>query len=107
MNSKSLFFDTGPIISLVMSRLIWILPKLKEKFQGNFYITPAVKYELVDRPIGVKRFEFEALQTMKLINDGVLEIYDDIPDKEVTNLLVHLKLRIRTWISFNVVNWRL
>ena len=45
-----LFFDAGPVISLVMSRLAWLLPDLKKQFGGKFYITPAVKNELVDRP---------------------------------------------------------
>ena len=84
--AKILFFDAGPIISLVMSRLAGILPELKKQFGGTFYITPAVKYELVDRPINVKRFEFEALQTLKLITDGVLEVYDKVPQKKVARL---------------------
>ena len=86
---KVLFFDTGPIISLVMSRLDWILPKLKEQFGGKFYITPSVRRELIERPITIKRFQFEALQVLKLISDGVLEIYDKIPTKEV-NVLINL-----------------
>ena len=83
---KALFFDAGPIITLVMSRLIWILPKLKEKFGGKFYITPGVKTELVERPLGIKRFEFEALQVMKLIRDGTLEVYDKVPKSRVEQL---------------------
>lgn len=69
-----------------MSRLIWILPKLKEKYGGRFCITPAVKMELITRPITIKRFEFEALQVMKLIKEGVLEVYDKIPQKKVDEL---------------------
>ncbi|MEK6970000.1 MAG: hypothetical protein AABW48_06245 [Nanoarchaeota archaeon] len=84
---KALFFDTGPIITLVMSRLIWILPLLKNKFGGKFYITPAVKQELITRPLEIKRFEFEALQTLKLIKDGTLEVYDKVPQKKVTELI--------------------
>ncbi|MEK6939597.1 MAG: hypothetical protein AABX31_02610 [Nanoarchaeota archaeon] len=83
---KSLFFDTGPIITLVMSRLIWILPELKKKYGGKFYITPSVKRELITRPMDIKRFQFEALQALKLIKDGVLEVYEDIPQKEVLRL---------------------
>ncbi len=29
---RIIFFDTGPIITLIMSRLEWILPELKKKF---------------------------------------------------------------------------
>lgn len=86
MKEKALFFDTGPIITLVMSRLVWILPELKKKYGGKFYITPAVKRELVTRPMEIKRFEFEALQALKLIKDGVLEVYEDVPQKEVARL---------------------
>ena len=83
---KSLFFDAGPIISLVMSRLDWILPELKKHFNGKFYITPAVKIELIDRPLKIKRFGFEALQVMKHIREGTLEIYKEVPQKRVLEL---------------------
>ena len=74
---KSIFFDAGPIISLVMSRLDWILPELKKIYGGKFYITPAVKLELVERPSNIRRFEFEALQVMKMIREGTLEVYEE------------------------------
>jgi len=84
--AKALFFDTGPIITLVMSRLVWILPELKKKYGGKFYITPSVKRELITRPMDIKRFQFEALQALKLIKDGVLEVYENVPQKEVSRL---------------------
>lgn len=86
MKEKILFFDAGPIISLVMSRLEWILPELKKRFNGRFYITPGVVFELVDRPITVRRFQFEALQVMKLIREGVLEVYKDVPNTKARQL---------------------
>lgn len=86
MAEKILFFDAGPVISLVMSRLPWILPELKKKFGGKFYITPAVQRELVQRPLSIKRYEFEALQVMKFIREGVLEVYLDVPAKKVQAL---------------------
>ena len=84
--SPTIFFDTGPIITLVTSRLWWILPKLKQQIKGTFYITPAVKRELVDRPLETKRFEFEALQAWKLLRDGVLEVYSAVPQPKVNEL---------------------
>ncbi|HLD72305.1 MAG TPA: hypothetical protein VJA23_01855 [Candidatus Nanoarchaeia archaeon] len=84
--NKILFFDSGPIISLVMSRLIWILPELKKNYGGKFMITPAVRRELIERPLGIKRFEFEALQVMKLIREGVLEVYEKVPASKVNQL---------------------
>jgi len=84
---KIIFFDSGPIISLIMSRLVWILPHLKKQFGGKFYITPAVQLELVERPLTVHRFQFEALQVMKLIHEGVLEVYTKVPQKKVASLI--------------------
>lgn len=86
MATKNLFFDAGPVISLVMSRVAWILPDLKKKFGGNFYITPAVKKELVNRPLLVHRFQFEALQVLKMIREGVLEVYEKVPQQRVDAL---------------------
>ena len=83
---RILFFDAGPVISLVISRLEWLLPLLKKKFQGKFYITPAVKVELVDRPLTTHRFGFEALEVQKLLNEGILEIYSKVPQKRVHEL---------------------
>ena len=51
---KALFFDAGPVITLVMARLVNVLPLLKAKYGGKFYITPAVHKELVERPISEK-----------------------------------------------------
>jgi hypothetical protein len=84
---KSIFFDAGPIISLIMSRLVWLLPELKKKFGGKFYITPAVRKELVERPLQIQRFQFEALQVLKLIDEGVLELYKDVPMARVDKLI--------------------
>lgn len=71
---KSLIFDAGPVISLATNSLLWILEPLKQKFGGKFYITGAVKRELVDRPLEIKKFKFEAIQVEKLIEDGVIEV---------------------------------
>ncbi len=73
---KKLFFDAGPIITLALSNLTWILEPLKRQYNGRFFITPSVHYELVKRPLTVNRFKFEALQVMKLIRLGVVEVYD-------------------------------
>ncbi len=71
---KCLIFDAGPVISLATNNLLWILEPLKLEFGGKFYITGAVKRELVDRPLEIKKFKFEAIQVERLIEDGVLEV---------------------------------
>ena len=69
-----------------MSRLIWILPEIKKNAKMQFFITPAVKYELIDRPLTIKRFQFEALEVSKLLREGVLEIYNKVPKAKVKKL---------------------
>ncbi len=80
---KVLFFDAGPLISLAMSRLLFILPALKEKFGGRFLITPAVQQEVIEKPMSIRRFQFEALEIQKLIRDGVLEVHPGISQTKI------------------------
>lgn len=77
--ARALIFDTGPIISLTTNNLLWILRELKKEFRGDFFITQKVKRELVDTPIEIKRFKFEALQILKCIDDGILAV---LPEKQ-------------------------
>ncbi len=74
---KCLVFDTGPLISLALNNLLWILRPLKEKYGGEFYIPGSVKKECVEKPLQSKKFKFEALQILKLIEDGTIKIYDE------------------------------
>jgi hypothetical protein len=85
---NALVFDSSTIISIATNNLLDILPKLKEKFNGEFYITESVKQEVIDVPIRGKKFKLEALQVLSLLNDGTLKIYKskDI-DKLTDNLL--------------------
>jgi hypothetical protein len=75
--SKSIVFDTGPIISLATNNLLWILEPLKNDFKGDFLMPPGVKKELIDNPLRSKRFKFEAMQALNLMNTGVLKSIDD------------------------------
>lgn len=72
MTKKAIVFDSGPLISFSMNGLLELFRKLKEKFDGKFLITKEVKSEIIDRPIKIKRFEFEALKLKELIDEGVL-----------------------------------
>ncbi len=80
---KSLVFDAGPVISLTMNNLLWLLGPLRERFGGDFLISEAVRAELVDRPLGIKRFEFEALQVQEEIDCGALKV---VSGRDVDNL---------------------
>ena len=87
---KCVVFDSGPIISLTMNNLLWILEPLGKTAQIDFYIPEAVKRELVDEPLETKRFMFEALQVQELISRNVLKVYDDKITKEKTLDLLRL-----------------
>jgi hypothetical protein len=71
--TKALIFDSGAIINLSMNGLLYILEELKKDFEGRFIITEEVKYEVIDRPIKVQRFELEALRVQQLLKEKVLE----------------------------------
>ncbi len=79
---RNIVFDTGPVISLTTNNLLWILKPLKQAYKGDFYITKASKYELVEHPIATKRFKFEALQIMEIIKNGTLEVIDSFDIKQ-------------------------
>ena len=87
---KSLIFDAGPVISLAMNNLLWALEPLKKKFNGKFYLTEAVRKELVDRPLETKKFKFEAIQVEKLIENGVLDIIENNFIREKTPGLLNI-----------------
>ena len=71
---KRLVFDSGPLISMTMNNLLWLVKPLKQVFGGEFVITQAVKEELVDSPLKTKKFKFEALQINLIINEKILLI---------------------------------
>jgi predicted nucleic acid-binding protein len=87
---KSIVFDTGPIISLTMNNLLWLLEPLKDRFGGEFYISKTVREELIDKPLSTKKFKFEALQTLQYIKRGTLKVIDNENTKKITSKLLEL-----------------
>jgi hypothetical protein len=75
---KYLVFDAGPIISLSMNGLLYVLRPLKDGFDGEFIITPQVRRELIDRPIKDRKFKLEAIKVRRLLEEGVLKLSTDI-----------------------------
>lgn len=90
---KILIFDAGPIINLSMNGLLYILEELKKNFDGKFIITSQVKSEIIDKPIKIQRFEFEALNVKELFNEKILEslsslnIDENLLQKKTTELM--------------------
>jgi len=75
---KALIFDSGTLINLSMNGLLYILKDLKKLMKGKFLITEDVKYEIIDRPLSIKKYEFEALRIQELLKDGILEMPSSI-----------------------------
>tara|TARA_Y100000310_G_scaffold157610_1_gene157024 strand:- start:4756 stop:5445 length:690 start_codon:yes stop_codon:yes gene_type:complete len=87
---KSLVFDTGPLISITMNNLLWVMKDLKKKFNGRFLLAEGVRYELVDKPLKTKSFKFEALQTLEQIREGVFEVVGEGKTKQLTKDLMEV-----------------
>lgn len=81
---KALVFDSGPVISLTMNNLLWLMEPLKKRFGGEFFMAEAVKLELVDEPLQTKKFKFEALQVQELISNQVFDVLEDSETKNET-----------------------
>jgi len=104
---KAVVFDTGPIISLTMNNLLWVIPELKSRFAGEFLIAEAVKIELVDKPLATKKFKFEAIQVRQLVQAGILTV---VPDSETRDLSMKLLDKAATFYKaqgqfINVVHY--
>ncbi|MBU0958957.1 MAG: hypothetical protein KKB31_03350 [Nanoarchaeota archaeon] len=86
MIEKVIIFDASTIISLAMNGLYEEISLLKSIFKGRFIITKEVKYEIIDRPLTIKKFELEALKLQKLLQDGVFELPSSlgVSDSEVS-----------------------
>ena len=97
MIQKAIVFDSGTIINFAMNGMTDLLRQLKAEFKGRFFITEDVKYEIIDRPLKISRFELEALVINKLLEDKVIELPYDTVDKnklqtktnEINDLLNH------------------
>lgn len=81
---KVIVFDTGPIISLTINNLLWILDGLKQRFQGEFYISPAVYDELINKPLTTRKYKLEALQVLPYITKGTVKVYNNLPIMEIS-----------------------
>lgn len=76
-----------------MNGLLEEFRTLKKAFGGKFLITKDIKWEIVEKPIKIKRFELEALKLNELILEGVLEMPSSvgIDEKKVSNLTAEIR----------------
>jgi len=102
---RVIIFDSGPIISLAVNNMLWVLDKLKEDFGGEFYIPLSVRKELIDRPIESKKFKFEALQVLNYIRKGTLKVHTETP--ELTKLTNSLLALVNTCYTCSKENFKM
>ena len=83
---KAIIFDASSLISIAMNGLLEHLEKLREISNAKFILTKEVKYEAIDRPMKIKKFELEALQINELYKKGILESPSslNIDEKRIT-----------------------
>jgi len=71
---KAIIFDASTIISFSMNGMFEEFRNLKKIFNGKFIITKEVKSEIIDKPLTIKRFEFEALRLKALLDEKIIEM---------------------------------
>jgi hypothetical protein len=84
--------DSSTLISLAENCLLWLVRDFSVA-GTNFYITPIVKYESIDHPLQINRFEFEAYKIQKLIDEGHLKLKITPSLKEDTKIVLNLANR--------------
>jgi predicted nucleic acid-binding protein len=87
---KTIVFDAGPIISLALNGLLYVLKDLKRDFDGVFALPHQARKELIDNPYHKRRFQFEALQILELIRDKTLKVYNVASVKKKSQQLLML-----------------
>jgi len=105
---KILILDSGTLINLSMNCLLYILEELKKISDVKFAITEQVKYETVDRPSGIPRFELGALRIKQMINQKIIELPESfnisreaiaLTTEEFMNIANHMVEARNKWIQ--------
>jgi predicted nucleic acid-binding protein len=74
---RTIAFDASTLISFSLSGLAHLIPRIKERFDGMFIITPEVHSEIIGRPLQIKRYMMEALQLNALVESGCITVIDE------------------------------
>ncbi|MCX6747286.1 MAG: hypothetical protein NTU63_04105 [Candidatus Pacearchaeota archaeon] len=90
---KAIIFDSSTLINFAMNGLLEEFRDLKRMFGGKFLITKEVKWEIIDNPMEIKRFELEALKLNELFLEKVLEMPSSIgiDEKTVSKMTQEIK----------------
>ncbi|MFT4297882.1 MAG: hypothetical protein ACMXX5_01690, partial [Candidatus Woesearchaeota archaeon] len=80
----------GAVITFALNGLFELIPFLKSRYDGEFYIPSAVKEELIDTPSKSKKYAFEALRVGQLIKNGYLKVYDTSKYSTETEIITNM-----------------
>ncbi|MDD5163314.1 MAG: hypothetical protein PHD95_03855 [Candidatus ainarchaeum sp.] len=67
-------FDASCLISISQTCLAKCLGRLREKLDSEFIVSPAVYREIVSTPLGIKRFELNAVRLKGLVEQKSLVV---------------------------------
>lgn len=92
MKPPIIILDAGPVISLSMTGLLYVLESLKKNSKAEFVVTQDVKGEIIDRPMKIQKYELEAFGVKNLFDKGILRNASDFVsnqqvDKETKKIL--------------------
>jgi hypothetical protein len=79
------FFDSSTLISLATTCSLDILEKLQKDYGAEFGITSTVKAETIDKAKTTLRFAYEGARLNRLLEKGVLKLFDDAKYKPEIN----------------------
>lgn len=76
--ARAIVFDSGTLITFSMNCMLSIFRDLKKSFKGKFLITRDVEYEIVKRPMSIKKYKIGAIRMKNLIDEGILEFPESV-----------------------------
>lgn len=74
---KYLIFDSGSLINFTMNGMLDVFQELKKAFPGEFLITKTIKYETIEHPLKIQKYEWGALRINELLKKGVIKLAED------------------------------
>ena len=69
-------FDSSSLITMSQTCISKFLTDLKQKTSAEFFISPIVFKEIVSNPMGIKRFELNAVRLKELIEKKVIVVME-------------------------------
>jgi len=104
MKEKAIILDSGTIINFSLNSLLDLLEDLEKAFHGKFLITEDIRFEVVKRPLKIKKFELGALRIQQLLKKKIIHLpsYLGIDHKQIESRTRELlKLSNHTYMAKN------